>query len=67
MELSPPPSKRAVSIFLYKLLYNVLKRMENQVSDLYFLSYGPFVHNLTDQKCQQKKCQKLLNVLKTDF
>ena len=43
MDMQTPPSKRAVSIYLSKLLRSVRKRMNNQFSDFcefYFLRYN---------------------------
>ena len=39
MQISPPPLKGA-TFFWSKKLRNVLKRMKNQFSDIWFLSYG---------------------------
>ena len=51
MQTLPSPSKRAVSIFLFKLLCNALKRIKNQFSELYFLNHCQFCPQFSsDQK-----------------
>ena len=73
MQTSPPPSKRAVSIFLSKLLHNVLKQMKNQYfhfCDFYFLSYDRSLHNFqvfSPTKNGEKMFQKMCNILKRIF
>ena len=39
----PPPTPSEVVIFIWKM-HNVLKRMKNNFSHFYFLSYGHFLH-----------------------
>ena len=68
MQIPPPPSKRAILIFLSKKLRNVLKRMKNQFSHFWDFQFLRFGHSfMLIDPFFLFSSQKMRNVLKRIF